>query len=94
MQKMSQSVGGDVAKTFPISKMMKLCKENLLCQQVEFKKIIFLHRVANEEEEEYGYFTLTFNIEFPHDNDTVYFAHSYPYTYSDLQVCAINKSQN
>lgn len=30
-------------------------------------------------------FTLTFNIEFQHDNDTVYFAHSYPYTYSDLQ---------
>uniref|UniRef100_A0A1A9VWF8 Peptidase M14 domain-containing protein n=1 Tax=Glossina austeni TaxID=7395 RepID=A0A1A9VWF8_GLOAU len=30
-------------------------------------------------------YTLTFNIEFSHDNDTVYFAHSYPYTYSDLQ---------
>lgn len=30
-------------------------------------------------------FTLTFNIEFDYDNDTVYFAHSYPYTYSDLQ---------
>ncbi|CAO1376261.1 unnamed protein product [Diamesa serratosioi] len=30
-------------------------------------------------------YTLTFNVEFDHDNDTVYFAHSYPYTYSDLQ---------
>ena len=30
-------------------------------------------------------YTLTFNVEFQHDNDTVYFAHSYPYTYSDLQ---------
>ena len=31
------------------------------------------------------YFTLTFSITFTNDNDTVYFAHSYPYTYSDLQ---------
>ena len=30
-------------------------------------------------------FTLTFNIEFEHENDTVFFAHSYPYTYSDVQ---------
>ncbi|KAL7303167.1 hypothetical protein TKK_0004371 [Trichogramma kaykai] len=29
--------------------------------------------------------TLTFNIRFEHDQDTVYIAHSYPYTYSDLQ---------
>lgn len=35
-------------------------------------------------------FTLTFNIEFQHDNDTVYFAHSYPYTYSDLQDYLMN----
>lgn len=40
-----------------------------------------------EEDESLGNvsFTLTFNIEFDYDNDTVYFAHSYPYTYSDLQ---------
>jgi cytosolic carboxypeptidase protein 2/3 len=30
------------------------------------------------------YFTLTFSIQFTNDNDCVYFAHSYPYTYSDL----------
>ncbi|CAG9859779.1 unnamed protein product [Phyllotreta striolata] len=30
-------------------------------------------------------YTLTFTIRFPHDNDEVYLAHSYPYTYSDLQ---------
>lgn len=41
----------------------------------------------NDEEEDYGNYTLTFNIEFANDNDTVFFAHSYPYTYSDLQVC-------
>lgn len=43
--------------------------------------------VSHDDDDEYdGFYTLTFNIEFPHDNDTVYFAHSYPYTYSDLQV--------
>ena len=31
------------------------------------------------------YYTLTFSVKFDHDDDTVYFAHSYPYTYSDLQ---------
>lgn len=44
---------------------------------------------TNDDEDENSTYTLTFNIEFPHENDTVYFAHSYPYTYSDLQV--INK---
>lgn len=33
----------------------------------------------------YGsYYSLTFEVEFKHDFDTVYFAHCYPYTYSDL----------
>lgn len=35
-------------------------------------------------------YTLTFTVEFQHDNDTVYFAHSYPYTYSDLQDYLMN----
>ncbi|XP_068627999.1 cytosolic carboxypeptidase 2 [Battus philenor] len=38
-----------------------------------------------EEEEQFPSYTLTFNIEFPHNNDAVYIAHCYPYTYSDLQ---------
>jgi hypothetical protein len=33
-----------------------------------------------DEEDGYSY-TLTFSINFPHDNDTVYLAHCYPYTY-------------
>jgi len=32
----------------------------------------------------FHYYTLTFSVQFQHDYDTVYFAHSYPYTYSDL----------
>lgn len=40
---------------------------------------------SSDEDEDNGSYTLTFNIQFPNDADTVYFAHSYPYTYSDLQ---------
>lgn len=31
------------------------------------------------------YYTLNFNLRFPYDNDTVYIAHCYPYTYTQLQ---------
>uniref|UniRef100_A0A8D0CDF7 AGBL carboxypeptidase 3 n=1 Tax=Salvator merianae TaxID=96440 RepID=A0A8D0CDF7_SALMN len=31
------------------------------------------------------YFSLTWTFEFPHDRDTCYFAHCYPYTYSNLK---------
>lgn len=31
------------------------------------------------------YYTLTFSIKFPYDNDTCYLAHCYPYTYSEMQ---------
>nr|XP_012145462.1 PREDICTED: cytosolic carboxypeptidase 2-like [Megachile rotundata] len=37
---------------------------------------------SDEEKEKH---TLTFNVSFPHDRDTVYLAHCYPYTYTDLQ---------
>lgn len=29
------------------------------------------------------YYTLTFSVNFKYDDDDVYFAHCYPYTYSD-----------
>ncbi|XP_050752923.1 cytosolic carboxypeptidase 2 [Gymnogyps californianus] len=35
--------------------------------------------------EEPGAFCLSWTARFPHDGDTCFFAHSYPYTYSDLQ---------
>ena len=31
-------------------------------------------------------YALTWTCKFPNNNDTYYFAHCYPYTYSDLQV--------
>jgi hypothetical protein len=33
-----------------------------------------------------SFYSLTFTMQFAHENDTVYIAHCYPYTYSDLQV--------
>lgn len=30
------------------------------------------------------YYSLTFHYEFKYDKDTVYFAHSYPYTASEM----------
>ncbi|NXD87933.1 CBPC2 carboxypeptidase, partial [Halcyon senegalensis] len=35
--------------------------------------------------EEPAAFRLSWSLRFPHDDDTCFFAHSYPYTYSDLQ---------
>ncbi|XP_026476191.1 cytosolic carboxypeptidase 2-like [Ctenocephalides felis] len=40
---------------------------------------------SDEEPDQSASYTLTFNIEFPHDRDSVYLAHCYPYTYTDLQ---------
>ncbi|XP_075156269.1 nna1 carboxypeptidase isoform X5 [Haematobia irritans] len=48
----------------------------------------------SEEEEDNSSYTLTFNVEFQNDNDTVYFAHSYPYTYSDLQDYLMDIQKN
>lgn len=42
------------------------------------------YRNDGEDEQNCSY-TLSFNLEFPHDNDSVYFAQCYPYTYTDLQ---------
>uniref|UniRef100_UPI00398E3858 cytosolic carboxypeptidase 2-like n=1 Tax=Pristiophorus japonicus TaxID=55135 RepID=UPI00398E3858 len=39
----------------------------------------------NYGDEEHRYYSLTWTFEFPHNADTCYFAHCYPYTYSDLQ---------
>ena len=38
-----------------------------------------------DENKERCYYSLTWTCSFPNDNDTYYFAHSYPFTYSDLQ---------
>ncbi|XP_060684991.1 cytosolic carboxypeptidase 3-like [Hemiscyllium ocellatum] len=39
----------------------------------------------NYSNSKHHYYSLTWTFEFPHYGDTCYFAHCYPYTYSDLQ---------
>lgn len=50
-------------------------------------KTCFLRTVfrSPEDPDQLPTFTLTFTVMFPHDDDEVYIAHSYPYTYTDLQ---------
>uniref|UniRef100_A0A8C5WI56 Cytosolic carboxypeptidase 2 n=1 Tax=Leptobrachium leishanense TaxID=445787 RepID=A0A8C5WI56_9ANUR len=40
---------------------------------------------SSGSQDEKALYRLTWTFEFLHDNDTCYFAHCYPYTYSDLQ---------
>ena len=45
----------------------------------------------NSEDDENSTYSLTFTLNFPHDNDTVYFAHCYPYTYRyELNLGVVN----
>uniref|UniRef100_A0ABM5GF80 Cytosolic carboxypeptidase 3 isoform X1 n=1 Tax=Pogona vitticeps TaxID=103695 RepID=A0ABM5GF80_9SAUR len=39
----------------------------------------------NHSQNGHQYFSLTWTFQFPHNRDTCYFAHCYPYTYSNLQ---------
>ncbi|XP_023013150.2 nna1 carboxypeptidase isoform X2 [Leptinotarsa decemlineata] len=41
--------------------------------------------VTPEDPDQQMTYTFTFTVKFPHDDDEIYFAHCYPYTYSDLQ---------
>uniref|UniRef100_A0A6P7FPX0 Cytosolic carboxypeptidase 2-like isoform X2 n=1 Tax=Diabrotica virgifera virgifera TaxID=50390 RepID=A0A6P7FPX0_DIAVI len=41
--------------------------------------------VTQDDPDQQMTYTLTFTVKFPHDDDEVYLAQSYPYTYSDLQ---------
>jgi len=44
----------------------------------------FKNQVRKDFNNSRFYNTLTFTYEFEHDNDTVFFAYCFPYTYSDL----------
>ncbi|XP_043915139.1 cytosolic carboxypeptidase 2-like [Protopterus annectens] len=39
-------------------------------------------------------YSMTWTFQFPHDDDTCYFSHCYPYTYSDLQSYLLNVANN
>ncbi|XP_008699188.2 cytosolic carboxypeptidase 2 isoform X2 [Ursus maritimus] len=40
------------------------------------------------------FYCLTWTIQFPHDQDTCFFAHFYPYTYTDLQCYLLSVASN
>ncbi|KAL4487062.1 hypothetical protein ABPG72_001514 [Tetrahymena utriculariae] len=44
----------------------------------------FKNQILRESQEKKSYYTLQFSYKFENSNDTVYFAHCYPYTYTDL----------
>jgi len=48
------------------------------CQKICYFQNTFKRKTAG------FYCTLTFSVSFQHKNDVVYFAHGYPYTYTDL----------
>ena len=49
----------------------------------EIPKTLYRYMAGKSEK---NYYSLTWTCQFPYDRDACYFAHCYPYTYSDLQV--------
>ncbi|XP_047373160.1 cytosolic carboxypeptidase 2 isoform X1 [Sciurus carolinensis] len=48
----------------------------------------------NTEDGQQSFYCLTWTIQFPHDQDTCFFAHFYPYTYTDLQCYLLSVAKN
>ncbi|XP_047546586.1 cytosolic carboxypeptidase 2 isoform X8 [Lutra lutra] len=48
----------------------------------------------NTEDGQQPFYCLTWTIQFPHDQDTCFFAHFYPYTYTDLQCYLLSVANN
>lgn len=48
----------------------------------------------NSDDGQQPLYCLTWTIQFPHDQDTCFFAHFYPYTYTDLQCYLLSITNN
>ncbi|XP_040351087.1 cytosolic carboxypeptidase 2 isoform X3 [Herpailurus yagouaroundi] len=48
----------------------------------------------NRDDGQRAFYCLTWTIQFPHDQDTCFFAHFYPYTYTDLQCYLLSVANN
>ncbi|KAF6101909.1 ATP/GTP binding protein like 2 [Phyllostomus discolor] len=48
----------------------------------------------NTDDGQQPFYCLTWTIQFPHDQDTCFFAHFYPYTYTDLQYYLLSVANN
>lgn len=60
-------------------------KRNIQAWAQRFHSYIGLQReTMTKEQKNKTFYTLNFSYTFEHENDSVYFAHCFPYTYSDL----------
>ncbi|XP_060227403.1 cytosolic carboxypeptidase 2 isoform X3 [Meriones unguiculatus] len=48
----------------------------------------------NVDDRQQPLYCLTWTVQFPHDQDTCFFAHFYPYTYTDLQYYLLSVANN
>ncbi|XP_036883902.1 cytosolic carboxypeptidase 2 isoform X2 [Sturnira hondurensis] len=48
----------------------------------------------NMDDGQQPFYCLTWTVQFPHDQDTCFFAHFYPYTYTDLQYYLLSVANN
>ncbi|ELK16107.1 Cytosolic carboxypeptidase 2 [Pteropus alecto] len=48
----------------------------------------------NMDDGQQPFYCLTWTVQFPHDQDTCFFAHFYPYTYTDLQCYLLSVANN
>ncbi|KAL1785718.1 cytosolic carboxypeptidase 2 isoform X1 [Sigmodon hispidus] len=48
----------------------------------------------NMDDGQQPFYCLTWTVQFPHDQDTCFFAHFYPYTYTDLQCYLLSIANN
>ncbi|EGD81298.1 hypothetical protein PTSG_11335 [Salpingoeca rosetta] len=58
--------------------------------------VCYFRNHVNVNDTDRHHYTLSWTFKFPANNDTVYFAHCYPYTYSDLQhyITALMQSES
>ena len=56
------------------------------CIKCSFLITVLIHLRYYMGKAERNYYSLTWTVQFNSDRDTCYFAHCYPYTYSDMQV--------
>ena len=66
-----------------IVRMMDMLFDLLMVYGITFNLYCRYYRneaTCNDDDDKANY-TLTFTLTFPHDNDTVYLAHCFPYTY-------------
>ncbi|KAM3136568.1 hypothetical protein pb186bvf_011371 [Paramecium bursaria] len=66
---------------YSMKKMNQIIKSGL---EVDFRQVISEAHFKRNCQSLRKYYQLRFSYTFKHDNDKVYFAHSYPYTYTNL----------